>query len=141
MIRLLWAVCAANLAAPFIFLTVLAAYEFPSSPLEGLKALAGVALVGVLALPQLFPFALPASLLLSVVGRVAGWRARWTFVAGGAVIGVVFLTVFSGDALDAYGETASFIPISIVTGAICGWIYWRIAIGRTPANSHAIDAA
>jgi hypothetical protein len=33
------------------------------------------------------------------------------------------------------------LPSFPSSGAICGWIYWRIAIRRTPDNSRAIDAA
>jgi hypothetical protein len=45
------------------------------------------------------------------------------------LIGVLFAPdVRSGD--------GAFLEI---IGAICGWIYWRIAIGRTPPNGHAIE--
>ena len=27
-----------------------------------------------------------------------------------------------------------------LSGALCGWIYWRIAIRRTPENARAIEA-
>jgi hypothetical protein len=28
----------------------------------------------------------------------------------------------------------------LLSGALCGWIYWRIAIRRTPENARAIEA-
>lgn len=141
MIRMLGAVCAANLAAPFIFLLLMAMLQVPSTPLEGLKALAGVVLISVLVLPQLLPFVVPVSLILSFIGRLAGWRARWVFVTGGALIGVGFLVVFFRRDLKASWEEPIFIPVSILTGTICGWIYWRIAIRQTPEKAHAIDPA
>ena len=100
------------------------------SPLDLLKAVP----LGTFALLLLgLPLVCGASLLAFVLhGR--RWERRWHLVLAACVLGSCFVRLMFSDELNHLLEGG-------LAGAICGWIYWRIAIKRTPANSHAIDPA
>lgn len=66
-----------------------------------------------------------------------GLRSQMTMIAGGAAVGFSFLTPLLLS--DQKGDWI-FPVAGMLSGAICGWLYWRIAIGRTPRNGHAIEA-
>lgn len=81
---------------------------------------------------------LPLSAVMALIGLVLGRYSRKDCVVGGALVGLGFHLVFA----DMFGLEDGYIFASgVPIGAICGWIYWRIAIKRTPANGHAIEAA
>lgn len=55
----------------------------------------------------------------------------------GSIVGLIFGAFFNASGLR---DNIHLTLIFVVSGAICGWIYWAIAIGRTPRNGHAIEA-
>src|SRR5690606_6635230 len=66
------------------------------------------------------------------------WRGP---VLGGAVLGLGFVAAIFVRSLEHDAETIVMLIAGLCSGAICGWIYWRIAIGRTPREARAIDTA
>jgi len=151
MLRITGGILAASLAAPYVasfFITILMAlagastgtsllFGAPSSP-GGLLDLFKFLVIGTFGAMM---FGLPILLGASIVAFVLHAFALHTkrpAVASGGGIGCVSLTLlFVQERSDAW-----IFPLAgLVSGAICGWIYWRIAIRQTPDPSHAIDPA
>jgi hypothetical protein len=134
------AVLVANIAAPLLFALVVLTSWILQRP-EAFSwngAFRLVALFGVLGSVPVLRLAFPASLVLAMIGLGLRWRSRRIYLGGGILIGLFFyLTLLQNGA----SKDSEYLAASIPIGAICGWIYWRIAIGRTPANSHATNAA
>jgi hypothetical protein len=63
-----------------------------------------------------------------------GWRSRWTVLLTGAIIGTGFIAVMDNSLW-------SDIALGAVSGAICGWIYWLIAIRRDDLHPPAQDSS
>jgi hypothetical protein len=63
------------------------------------------------------------------------WQARWIIVTSGSLFGLCINgAVFSGLALSSTPQLARygcFVAAGALAGAICGWLYWRIALRRT----------
>lgn len=69
-----------------------------------------------------------ASTLLVLLLGAAGAKASWFYASGGAVLGIGFaVAVDEGVFFGTWGPRL----IGLATGAICGWIYWRIAFRST----------
>lgn len=84
-----------------------------------------------------WPPLLIASTLLVLLLGAGGVTASWIYVLGGGLLGIGFAIAVTESAfLDGW------VPqlIGLGSGAAGGWIYWRIAIGRTPRNGHAIES-
>lgn len=80
---------------------------------------------------------LPFSIIASLLGLVLQRQSQKNCIGGGVLTGLGFylsLTFCIGP------EDGFVFILGPALGAVCGWIYWRIAIGRTPSNSHAIEA-
>ena len=88
------------------------------------------------------PVLILAGICAAILHRLKFQTRGWCML-GGAVVGLVFLGILEllpGIDLDTsfwslVGASLHFL----LSGAACGWIYWRIVIGRTPEGSHAID--
>jgi hypothetical protein len=63
-------------------------------------------------------------------------RSRRGPIIGGAVLGLSFALVFAPARLTV--ESVFLLCTGLFPGAICGWIYWRIAIRQTPDNARPI---
>ncbi len=66
----------------------------------------------------------------------AGFRSRLPFMLIGAVMGstlMIWLPWWESDADSPDWTDILFGPpgVAALAGALCGWIYWRIVIGRT----------
>lgn len=71
-----------------------------------------------------------ASTLLMLLLGAAGARASWLYASGGALLGIgLVVAVDEGAFFGTWGPRA----IGLATGAVCGWIYWRIAFGGQSA--------
>ncbi len=55
-------------------------------------------------------------------------RTKWTPMLAGALLGFCFVTILTSP--PSSEDWLTILAISTLPGAICGWIYWRIAIGR-----------
>jgi hypothetical protein len=77
----------------------------------------------------------PISLVMAYLGLFLRWTDRWIYVGGGVMIGLVALAIYGGIPLSGVDIRNAFLFIGI--GAICGWIYWGIAI-RTEFNETSI---
>ena len=85
-----------------------------------------------------FDTVFPVSLMLALLGLALRWHSPRIYIGGAAAIGLGFY-FFRLSHLSSGNE--DYLLTSVLIGAICGWIYWRIAIGRTPPDDHAIKAA
>ena len=151
MLRMMGAILAASLAVPyaasfFIYALIalvgactdtnllLGAPSYLDGFLDLLKFLVigtfGAMMFGV-------PIILGASLVACALHVFALHTKRYV-IASGSGLGCVSLTLlFVQERSDAW-----IYPMAgLISGAICGWVYWRIAIGRTPDGPHAIDPA
>ncbi|NIX75361.1 hypothetical protein [Microvirga terricola] len=143
-LRVARAAAVATLAAPFLTgtLWLLAEFEFVIGGrwtkdflfITNRLAQATATAVNVTAV-TLFPIALLAAL----IGAWMGWRSRWIYLFGGAVLACmpiyVLAEMFPGSERKLL---LTLVGTMIPSGAICGWIYWRIAIGRPSKAAHAI---
>jgi len=77
------------------------------------------------------------SLIAAGILNLLKLRSAKASMLTGSVVGLIFGTFFSAS---SFRDNTHLMLIFTVSGAICGWIYWRIAIGRTPRNGHAIEA-
>lgn len=71
-----------------------------------------------------------------------GWHAPWIVVASGSLFGLCINgALFGGLALSSPPQLARYecyAAAGALSGAISGFIYWRIAVRRTPEAGHAI---
>jgi hypothetical protein len=76
----------------------------------------------------------PLTLIFALVGKAASWRSWWIYTMAGAAFGIgatpwVFPWIHHSPA-----ESPEYYLVHILIGAICGWIYWRIALHQPPKN-------
>jgi small-conductance mechanosensitive channel len=136
MLRAIGGLFAASLVAPylasFLITLFLAIFDHVSrndallarpSPVDELLGVLNVPFLGTIGLAM---FGLPILLVAAIVALaldIFGLRSKRHSVIGGGGLGGLFLgLLFSG----------SWIPLvaGLLTGAVCGWIYWRIALHR-----------
>jgi len=141
MLRRVLGIVAAMAAAPvLLFLSmalmswVLQGFPWPRPPIGFFIALAAFGLFPFVALPLTFLTASLIALGLSLLVEKAGLRSRLPYMLLGTVTGPALVLWIT------WPEMLSGIPaFAAPAGALCGWIYWRIAIGRTPGGARAID--
>lgn len=138
------AILAATLAGPYLvgfFLVVL----FTLTDLAGGRPIHPADLFGFIVIGSfgLALFGIPLLILASVCAvllHAFRSQALWTPVLTGAGIGACFLAV-AFSSLNRSQDRMIVSASGALTGALCGWIYWRIALrGQTP-KTRAIDAA
>jgi hypothetical protein len=79
----------------------------------------------------------PSSLLFAWLGYRAGWRSAWIHLAAGALISAVFNVLIPPLIFDSGEQNFDAFAFYACLGAICGWIYWRIAVRGQADNSPA----
>jgi hypothetical protein len=124
----------ATIIAPYL----VALLMFLGDVLRGLAHFWELPAVAVLGSAALFFFGLPAflaSLLLMPFVNHAGRWARLVSMFGGAIIGTGFLALFFWKIV-FLSEGLFRMGCGALAGAICGWIYWRIALAREPHLSY-----
>ncbi|HLM42153.1 MAG TPA: hypothetical protein VK434_21470 [Microvirga sp.] len=138
-------VVAATLAAPYLVMLVPYLLSSPINRSDGFGdlrlairlATGGLVLLG---LPTLILASICAAILHRLKIRAKGWC-----MLGGAGVGLGSLGVMvslTGASLEISSWRLLMILLdNLLSGAICGCIYWRIAIARTPENARAIEAA
>jgi hypothetical protein len=155
MMRYIAALLAANVTAPFLFVFVAGSSTLLSSglirPWELLPFLRVGLIVGFVGLCH---FGIPVLLLSGVVAAILAkfeCRSRWHFLVVGGLSGFIFLetlfvtqgfsswrpATFLSRAISSFGSGTIAV---ILSGAVCGWIYWAIAI-RPMAQDRAIEPA
>jgi hypothetical protein len=151
MLRTVGAILAASLAAPYVasllihVLTALVGASTETSLLlaapsyfDGFLDLLKFLVIGTFGAMMFgVPIILGASLVACALHVFALHTKRYV-IASGSGLGCVSLTLlFVQERSDPW-----IYPMAgLLSGAICGWVYWRIAIGRTPDGPHAIDPA
>jgi len=154
--RRILGVAAASLAAPFLLVTIVIVLGYLAEALEGgfyqprlgwrianALILYGVGAIIVFPIPLLVTALISGGLASLLEGL--GFRSRLPFMAGGAVMGTALMLWITGNpgALwsgDYWPLFAGTMTLAALAGSLCGWIYWRIAIARTPENARAIEA-
>jgi len=133
-------IVAATLAAPYVA-SLLMALRIVISEQRSPDALFterfydDIALLGTVglfysALPTLF-----LSLIAAAILNMLKLRSALSSLLIGLVVGLTFGAFFSAS---SFRDNIHLMLIFAVSGAICGWIYWLIAIRRTPEAPHAI---
>ena len=88
-----------------------------------------------------FSTVFPVGLTLALIGHGLHWRSPHLFGVGGAFIGFGFsLFTFEWTFPNGLQDRISRCAFCGI-GAVCGWIYWRIAVKPTRQNGRAIEPA
>lgn len=125
-------VVAATVAAPYLVMLL-------GSPLDSERGLAALWSGIQQATGGLVLFGIPTLILAGICAAILHRLKLQTWVwcmAGGAGVGLVFLGLLTS--LTYRHMTKSFWPLLLVvlilllSGAVCGWIYWRIALKNPP---------
>ncbi|PVE24501.1 hypothetical protein DC522_10470 [Microvirga sp. KLBC 81] len=75
------------------------------------------------------------SLVAAMILRLLRWNPFAKALIAGSSIGLCFGAFLSAS---DFSSNWYLIAIFLLSGALCGWIYWFIAIGRTHEPGHAI---
>jgi len=90
----------------------------------------------VAGIPILILSALCAALL-----NAAEWQTRRASIMAGSLTGFCFIALLTSSPASFGKEWLYALALGTLPGAVCGWIYWRIAIRQTPGSQRAIDPA
>lgn len=135
-------ILAANLAAPYLTALFMALFDLLFSDAVWMKEPLDLLKSGVIGTFGLILFGLPLLLISAVLALALqglSCSSRWHAMVSAGVLGFVFMTVVLIS--EGLHESWSYLVAGGCSGAICGWIYWRIAIRRTPDSGHDINAA
>ncbi|WP_262030344.1 hypothetical protein [Microvirga sp. Mcv34] len=127
----------ATIAAPYLCLLFTALFQNGLADARISDALGFAIGAGTIALLW---FGVPVFL---IGGLVSGWlealglRSRKAMITGGAALGCSFLAPFL---LIAQKDDWIFPVAGMLAGAICGWIYWLIAIRQKPEGKSPITS-
>lgn len=128
-------------AAPYltVFLALLKAFlEYGPWTIGGVPSLVVATLVvGTYGLVLFGPVVAFVVCVLAIPLIRRGFHHPAVTIAFGVAVGAAFSLVpaYYADRFESWTP-----PIEVaLAGALCGWIYWLIAIGRTPEGSRAID--
>lgn len=150
MVRQIVALVFITFAAPYLVLHWLLVLGPWPTQLLGARGYENVLLIGtvgvtIYGLPVLL---FSACLFLSL--KKLGFINWLSYALSGAFIGfcVMFIVTsrmisFSGSwgVEVSHPEVFGMRIVGLPAGIICSWIYWIVAIKRTPNNGHAIDPA
>jgi hypothetical protein len=132
-------VMAATVAAPYL---VVIFAERPFDKTDGPGLLFGIQV----ATGALMFFGIPLLILAGICAAILhrlSFQARGWCMLGGAGVGLSYhglIQLLPGTTVNIGFWPLLFVLLDFpLSGALCGWIYWRIAIGRTPEGSRAID--
>jgi len=140
MIRTIRGLVAANVAAPYLTVFFIFALDWLLATNAGQKSRFDIDFVGAIGTFALVALGLPLLLLsaaLDLILAILNWRSPWQVVASGAALGLSFMVFLF---FRSFHQSWDLLLSGACSGAICGWIYWRIAIRRTSGSSRAIDA-
>ncbi len=118
---------AATIAAPYLVLFLWSLYGLISGDQVGMKEPLDLLKVIPLGTLGLGVFGIPLLILASLCAVAVNAVKRPTWrgpVLGGIILGLGFIAALSGSDIADDRDAIAFV----VSGAICGWIYWRIAI-------------
>ena len=132
------AVVTANIAAVFLFWMATSVAVALSGEQPWLQAfLNNIFFVGLFGTVIVSITIFPVSLVVAYLGLLLRWTDRWLHIGGGALIGLAF-TIFAFEGIPPSSADNRNAFFFVCIGAICGWIYWRIAIRQTPENIRPI---
>ena len=144
MLRRVLGAVLATAAAPFVFITisVLAIWAWEGFPRPYLGTGSFIPLLVFGLLPFIwFPISFLLILLISLglgwAAETGGFRARLPYMLGGAMLGFGFMLWLSWSAASAgsrhnVSDLLAMPGIAAPAGALCGWIYWSMAINPAP---------
>jgi hypothetical protein len=145
LIRLFVGAAVATFVAPLPFLVLVVVRVLFTHPdiLSVDRAFALRLGFSFLRIAELFVFStlFPVGLVLALIGYALRWRSRHLYGVGGAFIGLGFsLFTFEWRFPNGLQDRISLLAFCGI-GAVCGWIYWRIAVEPTLRRGRAIDSA
>lgn len=120
-------VLAAAIAAPYLVLFLWSLFGLVSGDRAGMKEPLDLLKVIPLGTIGLMIVGIPLLILASLCAMVVNAIKRPTWhgpVLGGMILGL-------GSMVALFADDSEFIPFLMsgaLSGAICGWIYWRIAL-------------
>ena len=131
-------VVTATIAAPYLVSLV----DYLSAlMIDGPKSFMGLIDSILLGTNGLLFFGIPTLVLASICAAILHrlkLRTRGWCMLGGAGVGLGSLGIMVLSVGIDIGIPQ--LLLMSLSGALCGWIYWRIAIRRTPENARAIEA-
>jgi hypothetical protein len=102
---------------------------------RGLRDLFGFISLGTFALLFFgFPLLLVSSVLAFALSRLSCHPPLWLPIMVGSVLGPCFISAIFSESLE---KIWIYLISGALAGAICGWIYWRIAIRPASASSES----
>lgn len=129
--RHIWGVLAATVVAPYLTAFLWCLLGFAAGGIYGVKEPFDILKAIPLGTFGLLLFGTPLLVFTSLCAALVnamGARSWHISVLSGAIPGLGFMIALYVRTLD-YDKDAAILLISgLVSGAICGWIYWRIAI-------------
>jgi hypothetical protein len=140
-LRHILGVVAATVAAPYLVMLIEYLFNNNTRGLTGLWSgiQAGTMGLVVFGLPTL----ILAGICAAILHRLKLQARSWCML-GGAGVGLSFhglIQLLPGTTMNiGFWPLLFVLLVNLLSGALCGWIYWRIAIRRTPDNARAIEA-
>jgi len=131
--RRILGVLAATIIAPYLVMFLLNLFGLLSGDSAGLKEPIDLLKTIPLGTFALLMFGIPLLILAGICAALVHLIAQPTWrapVLGGAVLGFGIVAAVFVRRLEYDAWTLAALISGLCSGTICGWIYWRIAIGR-----------
>jgi hypothetical protein len=148
--RQILGILAASIAASYLAPFLMLLFDSISTP-TGIPERAAILNACLFGLFAIMVFGLPLLLIGSLIAVLLhrfAIHSKWSLILGGAVLGLCLTFAVEPVSLSMLifllrEEPGSrhFFLAAILAGTLYGWIYWVIAIRRTPDDACAIDAA
>lgn len=136
-------IVAATLAAPYVAgllmtLRIIIIFEHKTLyPLFTARFYDDIAFLGSVGLLYVGLPTLMLSLVADAILNMLKLRSALSSLLMGSVVGLAFGSFLSAS---SFRDNIHLVLIFTTSGAICGWIYWHIAIRQTPENTRPITA-
>lgn len=130
-------ILAATVAAPYLVVFLWSLYGLLSGESVGLKEPLDLLKTIPLGTGALLMFGIPLLILAGICAALVHiveqptWRGP---VLGGATLGLGFVAAIFGRSVEPDADTVAMLASGLCSGAICGWIYWAIALRRQPGT-------
>ncbi|SCY18746.1 hypothetical protein [Microvirga guangxiensis] len=82
-----------------------------------------------------FPLLFFSSIFALALSKLSRHPPLWLPIMIGSVLGCCFVSTIFSESLE---RIWTYLVSGTLSGAICGWIYWCIAIRQTPADDRPI---